>query len=164
MRPSGGSSFPASHANMVTIVSGGQTGVDRAALDWAIAHGFPHGGWCPAGRLAEDGPIPARYQLRELEDGGYRKRTLWNVRDSDATLIISLAPNLTGGSAATMRFARSLKKPWLHVFPEAEWKNALESWLADVTPTVLNVAGPRASGAPGVELFAYEVLETGFPR
>lgn len=148
---------------MVTIVSGGQTGVDRAALDWAIAHGIPHGGWCPAGRLAEDGPIPARYQLNELEDGGYRKRTLWNVRDSDATLIVSLDPNLTGGSAATMRFARSLKKPWLHVYPDADWQVLIQDWITEVGPVVLNVAGPRGSGAPGIEDFVWRVLETAFP-
>ncbi|MCC4115330.1 putative molybdenum carrier protein [Aromatoleum toluclasticum] len=149
---------------IVTIVSGGQTGADRAALDWAIARGLQHGGWCPAGRLAEDGLIPERYQLKELHDGGYRKRTLWNVRDSDATLIISLAPELTGGSAATMRFARSLKKPWLHVSPGMDWQVAVQSWLRDIAPGVLNIAGPRASSAPGIEAFTWQVLDGAFPK
>jgi hypothetical protein len=72
------------------IVSGGQAGVDRAALDWAIARGIPHGGWCPAGRIAEDGMIPERYQLRETASPGYRERTRRNVEDSDGTLILNL--------------------------------------------------------------------------
>ena len=71
------------------IVSGGQTGVDRAALDWALARGFPCGGWCPAGRLAEDGPIPAEYPLTETPAAESSQRTEWNVRDSDATLIVA---------------------------------------------------------------------------
>jgi hypothetical protein len=100
------------------IVSGGQTGADRAALDWAITHGVPHGGWCPAGRIAEGGVIPARYQLTEVPDGGgYRQRTEANVCDSHATLIVSIAPELTGGSHETMLFARRLAKPWLHLHP-----------------------------------------------
>lgn len=100
------------------IVSGGQTGADRAALDWAIEHQVPHGGWCPAGRRAEDGTIPARYRLEELpEGGGYRRRTKANVRDADATLIVSIEPVLTGGSKETRLFAQRMAKPWLHVPP-----------------------------------------------
>src|SRR5210317_1948565 len=80
------------------IVSGGQTGVDRGALDAALTLGRVCGGWCPEGRLADDGPIPARYPLQELPGGGYRARTRRNVRDSDATLIVTFgAP--TGGTA-----------------------------------------------------------------
>lgn len=67
------------------IVSGGQTGADRAALDWAIAHGIPHGGWCSPGRMAEDGMIDARYKLSEILTGGYRRRTRMNVEDGDGT-------------------------------------------------------------------------------
>ena len=69
------------------IVSGGQTGADRAALDWAIERGIPHGGWCPRGRRAEDGRIDRRYALRETPAHDYQQRTRWNVRDSDGTLI-----------------------------------------------------------------------------
>jgi hypothetical protein len=72
------------------IISGGQIGVDRIALDWAIAHGTQHGGWCPTGRRAEDGRIPDRYYLQETPSRNYEQRTKWNVRDSDATLIITL--------------------------------------------------------------------------
>ena len=73
------------------IISGGQIGVDRAALDWAIAHNIQHGGWCPTGRRAEDGIIPERYRLREAPGRNYQQRTKWNVRDSDATLIVTSA-------------------------------------------------------------------------
>lgn len=77
------------------IISGGQTGADRAALDFAIAHDIPHGGWCPSGRLAEDGRIPSRYQLRETPSPDYAQRTEWNVRDSDGTVIFSSEDTLT---------------------------------------------------------------------
>jgi hypothetical protein len=142
------------------IVSGGQTGADRAALDWAIARGIPHGGWCPAGRTAEDGMIPERYRLTEVPDGGgYRQRTRANVRDSDATLIVSLAAELVGGSEATAGFARQLGKPWLHVHPHSDWRACLTNWLNGNRIAILNVAGPRASGAPGVGDFTCEVLD-----
>ncbi|SVA67282.1 uncharacterized protein METZ01_LOCUS120136, partial [marine metagenome] len=97
------------------IVSGGQTGADRAALDWAIANCIPHGGWCPVGRLAEDGPIDTLYNLQETPKADYLQRTEWNVRDSDATVIFSLKPNLTGGSLATMKLAAEHVKPCLHI-------------------------------------------------
>src|SRR5215510_967319 len=97
------------------LVSGGQTGADRAALDWAIAWQIPHGGWCPLGRLAEDGPIAAKYQLKETPTADYAERTLWNVRDSDGTVILTIAKELTGGSQATAHFARQLRKPCLHL-------------------------------------------------
>jgi len=90
-------------ALIIKIVSGGQTGADRAALDFAIEHGIPHGGWCPKGRQAEDGPIDGRYQLKETPTSDYAQRTEWNVRDSDATVLFSLAPELTGGSKKTAR-------------------------------------------------------------
>ena len=144
---------------ILRIVSGGQTGADRAALDWAIANGLQHGGWCPEGRLAEDGRIPDRYGLRELPGAGYRARTKANVRDSDGTLIISLAPNLTGGSWQTAVFAKSLGKPCLHIHPMPEWQTTLQRWIASNAIAVLNVAGPRASGAPTIGVFVVEVLD-----
>jgi hypothetical protein len=133
------------------IVSGGQTGVDRAALDVALELGLPCGGWCPQGRLAEDGPIPDRYPLRETRSARYARRTLFNVRDSDATLILARAP-LEGGTAYTERVARELERPCLVVAPDAGDAAALErvrGWLEENEVTVLNVAGPRESGAPG---------------
>jgi hypothetical protein len=79
------------------IVSGGQTGADRAALDWAIFHDLPHGGWCPKGRKAEDGVIPDQYQLTETSSASYPQRTQWNVRDSDGTVIFTMTSKLFGG-------------------------------------------------------------------
>ena len=86
----------------ITIVSGGQTGADRAALDWALTHGVECGGWCPKGRKAEDGPIDAKYPLKETSSSSYLQRTEWNVRDSDATVLFSILPALSGGSKRTM--------------------------------------------------------------
>jgi hypothetical protein len=97
------------------IVSGGQTGADRAALDWALAHGVEGGGWCPKGRKAEDGPIDPKYPLKETPSSAYLQRTEWNVRDSDATVLFSIDPTLTGGSKKTVEFARKHNKPWLHL-------------------------------------------------
>jgi hypothetical protein len=142
------------------IVSGGQTGADRAALDWAIEHGIPHGGWCPAGRIAEDGQIPTRYELTEMPDGGgYRQRTRANVRDSDATLIVSMASVLSGGSLATSRFANRIQKPCLHLHPEENWKELVAKWLHGNAIRCLNVAGPRASSEPDVAAFTWAVLD-----
>jgi hypothetical protein len=147
-----------------TIVSGGQTGADRAALDWAIARGIPHGGWCPAGRMAEDGVIPTRFRLTEMPDGGgYLERTRANVADSDATLIVSLSPRLSGGSLATADFAKELRKPRLHVHPGSAWRKQLANWLHGNRISALNIAGPRASGAPGVDIFVWEVLDAIIP-
>ena len=102
------SNTPALHHSScwITIVSGGQTGADRAALDWALAHRVECGGWCPKGRKAEDGPIDPKYPLIETPSAAYLQRTEWNVRDSDATVLFSIEPTLTGGSLKTVGFAR----------------------------------------------------------
>src|SRR4249919_2292872 len=96
------------------IVSGGQTGADQAALDWAIAHGVPHGGWCPKGRKAEDKTIDARYKLQETPSANYIQRTEWNARDSDGTVVFSIAETLTGGSKKTAELARKHGRPVIH--------------------------------------------------
>lgn len=96
------------------VVSGGQTGVDRAALDVAAEYGLACGGWCPRGRKAEDGPIPSSYPLRETPSGTYAQRTEWNVRDSDATLILTMGEP-TGGTELTRSLAEELGKPCLIV-------------------------------------------------
>jgi len=127
------------------IVSGGQTGVDRAALDAARAAGLERGGWCPRGRLAEDGALGLDYPLRETPTADYAQRTEWNVRDSDATLILSPLP-LEGGTLLTSQLARRLGKPWLALDPRE--RGALTSarrWLDENGIATLNVAGPRAS-------------------
>jgi hypothetical protein len=140
------------------IVSGGQTGADRTALDWAIATGIEHGGWCPAARRAEDGVIPERYSLRQTPSRDYRQRTKWNVRDSDATLIITPSPKLTGGSLFTQECARNLSRPYLHVYPCTMWREWIRTFVETNSIRVLNVAGPRGSSAKNMETFVHEVL------
>lgn len=142
------------------IVSGGQTGADRAALDWAIRHGVPHGGWCPAGRRAEDGPIHPGYQLEEAPSDAYAVRTKWNVRDSDATVILTLGPELSGGSKLTREFAREYGRPCLHLSQAVTDGPGLElrRFLEDHFIEVLNVAGPRDSTEYGIRDYVFEVL------
>lgn len=124
--------------------------MDRAALDAAIAAGLPHGGWCPAGRRAEDGPIPPRYPLRETEAADHETRTRLNVRDSDGTLVLSPG-ELEGGTALTAEHARTLGRPLLVLDPEAPaGVEAATAWLRAHGIGTLNVAGPRESEAPGV--------------
>ena len=139
------------------IVSGGQSGADQAALDWAIAHQVDHGGWCPKGRRAEHGPIDARYQLAETPNTNYLERTEWNVRDSDATVIFTLADQLIGGSLRTAGFATKLRKPCLHISARVAPKH-LVSFLAEHSVRTLNVAGNRESVAPGIYVRVLEVL------
>ena len=134
----------------IRVVSGGQTGVDRAALDAALAAGHAVGGWCPAGRWAEDGPLPPRYPLRETAQADPAERTRLNVRDSDATLVLAPSP-LSGGTALTVRLAEARGRPVRVVDPAGEGPEASARWLAGLgRPLVLNVAGPRESEAPGV--------------
>ena len=146
---------------MLKIVSGGQTGADRAALDWAIDNELELGGWCPADRLAEDGPILARYQLTELAGAGYRQRTRRNVDDSDATLVVN-SGELDGGTRQTVQFAERAQKPLLVLgldtlsLPVAA--AMLNDWLAIHRPDVLNVAGPRESKRPGIGQSTYKLL------
>jgi len=142
------------------LISGGQTGVDRAALDWAIANGVPHGGWCPKGRRAGDGPLPRWYRLRETPSARYAQRTRWNVRDSDATLIISASADLAGGSELTRRTALRLGKPLLHLWAGRRAVGAkLRGFIKLHHIQVLNVAGPRASEEPGLHEFVWKVLD-----
>jgi hypothetical protein len=100
------------------IVSGGQTGADRAALDWALAHDVECGGWCPKGRKAEDGPIDPKYPLKETPSAAYVQRTEWNVRDSGATVLFSIEPTLTGGSKKTVGLRASTTSPGCIFAPE----------------------------------------------
>ena len=148
----------------ITIVSGGQSGADRAALDFAIEHGIAHGGWCPRGRLAEDGPIDARYELQETSSRRYAERTEWNVRDSDATAIFTIGPQVSGGTALTVEFAARLGRPCLHLAEESgpaasDHARKLLDFLATHTARRLNVAGPRASQEPKIAAFVHDVLE-----
>jgi hypothetical protein len=148
----------------ITIVSGGQTGADRAALDFAIEHDIPHAGWCPRGRPAEDGTIPRLYRLTETPSRKYSQRTEWNVRDSDATVVFSITAETAGGTALTLSVARRLEKPWLHLAHDvssiAESAARLAAFLDEHRVRRLNIAGPRASQEPHVAAFVRDVLET----
>jgi predicted Rossmann fold nucleotide-binding protein DprA/Smf involved in DNA uptake len=152
----------------ITIISGGQTGADRAALDFAIEHGIPHGGWCPRGRLAEDGTIPLRYELRETPSRKYAQRTEWNIRDSDGTLVFSIAAEPQGGTRLTLEFAKRLGKPVLHLSRDSSKASAIElatdveAFLSEHSIETLNIAGPRASQDPEVGAFVRSVLQSVF--
>ena len=149
---------------VVKIVSGAQTGVDRAALDVALALGLACGGWVPRGRLAEDGVISRRYPVRETESRAYADRTLRNVKDSDATLILTRGMP-TGGTALTLRHAEHLRRPCLVVDLCADASPAVvRAWLAESRVRILNVAGPRESHAPGIHGEAERFLRTVFAR
>lgn len=144
----------------VKIVSGGQTGADRAALDFAIKHGLPHGGWCPKDRRAEDGMIDRRYQLDETSTKNYSQRTEMNVKHSNGTVIFTLSPTLTGGSKKTAEFARKHGKPWIHLRPGKERVPATEllQFIRKNRIRTLNVAGSRASKEPQICGFVESVL------
>jgi len=142
------------------IVSGGQTGVDRAALDAALTFNLPIGGWCPKDRLAEDGAIAKKYPLQETPESDYITRTKLNVKDSDATLIISKAP-LTGGTLLTADYAQAIEKPYYVL----NWHDVTDdniakvmAWLATNQVQVLNLAGPRASGGEQAYDRAYDII------
>ena len=140
------------------IISGGQTGVDRAALDAAIELGIVCGGWCPKGRASEDGPIPDQYPLTETPSTDPAQRTEWNVRDADATLIIAQG-KLTGGAALTQRLATSLATPCLVIDPaEATSTATVRAWVDEHAVRTLNVAGPRASTDPQIYELALGLL------
>ncbi len=175
------------------IISGGQTGADRAGLDAAIAAGVSHGGWCPRGRLAEDGTIARCYRLRETESAKFAVRTERNVLAADVTLVFTFGP-ARAGSAATIGYARRNHRPWLHLDLNRHHGNEqvverIQTWLrtqpvqAELWPAepepekqktaeqsrsdqgsngdrglILNIAGSRASSAPGIYARVFAVV------
>ena len=142
------------------IVSGGQTGVDRAALDVAIALGIPCGGWCPRGRRAEDGTISLTYPLQETPSSDYAQRTEWNVRDSDGTLVLTRGEP-SQGTAFTIDVARRLGKPCLvvDISREQDEQHVLD-WAVASQIQILNIAGPREEKCPGIYQHAREFFHT----
>ena len=149
-------------ARQVKIISGGQTGIDRAALDVALAHGIDCGGWCPAGRLDEFGRIPDRYPVRELGGGGFTERTLQNVKDSDGTIIV-YPGKLSGGTEQTVRFSVEQQRP--HQLIDAskvsveEAAKLISDFVRKSKISVLNIAGPRQSEWPEGYDYATRALE-----
>ena len=140
------------------IVSGGQTGVDRAGLDVAFELGIPCGGWCPKGRVAEDGRIDERYPLKETPSTDYRVRTRLNVEQSEGTLVITRGP-VTGGTALTIKLAREKGKPLLIIdLNQNPDPSTVQKWLKGEGIRILNVAGPRESKMPGLHAHALEFL------
>ncbi len=148
-------------SSAIKIISGGQTGVDRAALEWALGHNIDHGGWCPRGRKAEDGMIPLHFELTETDADDYAVRTCCNVRDSGGTVVFSGNLEVSGGTKRTLQFAAELRKPVLHLVGTADARGAaaeLSAFLSRYRIRVLNVAGPRESEQPGLGSFVQEVL------
>lgn len=149
--------------NAFKIISGGQTGVDRAALDVALKHGIDCGGWCPAGRIDEFGPIPNQYPLQELETGGFTERTLRNVKDSDGTVVVYTG-KLGGGTGQTVRFCVELKRPHQLInaaqLSAEDGANLIADFVHNNHIAVLNLAGPRQSEWPEGYDYAFSILES----
>ena len=142
-----------------TVVSGGQTGVDRAALRAARTHGFDCGGWCPKGRRAEDGTIPLEFSMQETDSSEYSVRTQLNVRDSNATLILACGV-LDTGTRLTAEFAQAQSKPFqiVNLVVGTTPTETLE-WIWRYPINILNIAGPRESESPGIEQVATDWLQ-----
>ena len=145
------------------LVSGGQTGADIAALDVALPYNFPHGGWCPKGRLSLGGSIPAKYLLTETPSSGYPQRTEWNVRDSDGTVVFTFTKEPTGGSLKTINLCKKHVKPCLHInrsmYDPAE---KILKFAKEHDLRVLNVAGSRESKEPGIYEWVKDILSYAF--
>ena len=153
--------IPKSPSGVERIVSGGQTGADRAGLDVALRHGIPHGGWCPKGRRAETGRIPTKYRLKETPRPTYIQRTEWNIRDSDGTAIFTVRPDLRAGSRRTQEAARKYEKPNIHIPLSCTYQPALDllKFITAHKIQTLNVAGSRESQEPGIASWVEGVLE-----
>ena len=147
---------------MIKIISGGQTGVDRAALDVAIELGLPHGGWCPQGRKAEDGEISQKYKLTETASPDYAVRTEGNIRDPDATIIITIKnrESIQDGTRLTVEKVQELKKPYLIIYlDDILDAESLSEWIYRNKFNTINFAGPRESSVQGVYQQSYHIIK-----
>ena len=146
---------------LAKIISGGQTGVDHGALDAALDNKFPCGGWCPPGRMAEDGPIDDIYPMSEMDHGSYAERTRQNVIDSDGTVIIYFS-ELEGGTRVTLQYCIQLKKPHKLInareIPLMQAAELITHFIDSFSINILNVAGTRQSKAPEAHDYAYKVM------
>ena len=146
-----------------TLISGGQTGVDRAALDWAIDNQLSHGGWCPKGRKAEDGPLHPRYQLQETTQIAYPIRTRLNVESADATLII-YRPPMGSGTGLTVRIISEVGRPSMKFELDEDDPGRIQAFLDRHQPGILNIAGPRESGCPGIYAATMKLFDEVFGK
>jgi hypothetical protein len=144
------------------IISGGQTGVDRAALDVALRHAIECGGWCPAGRLDEFGEIPDHYPVQELQSGSFNERTLQNVKHSDGTVVIYSA-ELRGGTAQTVGFCVELERPHQLIdgskFSAEDAAKLIADFVRENEIRILNIAGPRESEWPQGYAYSFRALD-----
>lgn len=141
------------------IISGAQTGVDRGALDAAAYLGLATGGYAPRGWRAEDGAIPEQYRANMIEiPGGYDDRTRENTSEAGATLIIARKLPLTPGSSLTRALCRHHQRTWLLLLLSEPWGHVLPQWLGTHRIHTLNVAGPRESKEPGIQVEARDAL------
>jgi hypothetical protein len=151
----------------LTIISGGQTGADRAALDAAIERGVPCGGWCPDGRLAEDGAVPERYPVVALPGGSYDDRTRRNVADADATVIVCFGPP-AGGTETTRLACLELRRPMLVIDAAAVAAHRageqIAAFVAERRAATLNIAGPRASEQPSIAGYVQTAVAAALDR
>ena len=143
------------------VISGGQTGADQGGLDAAIELGVPHGGWCPTGRRSEDGPIPARYQMRETTGWDYPSRTKLNIQEADGTVVFTVGEP-TGGSGLTLKFAADLSKPVAHIDLHPCDEDMAIDRICDFIDVfaikTLNVAGSRESKEPGIQKAVSDIM------
>ncbi len=147
--------------NNLTLISGGQTGADRAALDFAIENDISHGGWCPKGRVAEDGVLDKKYQLKETPSEEYEERTEWNIRDSDGTVIFACETELTGGTLHTKQIAEKMGRPFLVLIKDIDSnpEQKLIQFIEEYKIKTLNVAGPRTSKEPEIYGYVLDILD-----
>lgn len=146
----------------IRIISGGQTGVDRAALDFALKHKINCGGWCPKGRLAEDGLIPISYPLKETQTAGYDERTEKNILESDGTMVL-IQDKFDQGTSLTYNLCKKRKKPfWIQKLADHTNIEKFYLWLINNKIETLNIAGPRESSSSGIYLNTLKFLEKVF--
>lgn len=143
----------------VIIISGGESGADRASLDWALENNIPHGGWCLKGRKASDGALDPKYRLKETPTDHALERTEFNVRDSDATVVFTLSPKASGGSQKAISLSKKMKKPHLHLHRGIlAVSEKLVAFIEKHGIRRLNVAGSRESKEPGIYAWVSESL------
>ena len=150
--------------SLTEIISSGQTGAERAALHVAMRYDLPYSGWCPKGRMAEDGLLADRYKLNETPGASKLTHIGWNVKESEGTVMFTLASQLTRSCKEAALFAETLGKPWIHIAQSAEWNATatLQKFVEESKITRLNVTGSWKSMEPGIYRWVYDIMEGAF--